>query len=272
MHIGAYLAVVDVHLHDLLSLHAAQLLLIRGLQPALAYIVAPLVVGVLLQVALVHLAYIAQYVRRNGPVVDTQCTLRDVETFELVQHIFPAAKVLLRYLFHENRSRVRRIDIRFFHPAEEVLARDTHRAAEESRVQVLHHAGDDHQVVHRLVIHQQLAVAVVHESSRWILCDIAQRLILGFLLVLLVEQLQHRQPEHKQYPYRQEDNLHYATAMCVFVRHFISFVLTCKNTKKKRIRQIPVPHSLAVGKTSLTSFNLASSLCPSSLVIRYHER
>ena len=73
--IRAHLAVVHVYMHDFLALHATQHLLVALLQATLADVVALLVVGVAVDVGLIHLAHITQHLRRNGAVVDAQRAL-----------------------------------------------------------------------------------------------------------------------------------------------------------------------------------------------------
>ena len=224
--IGAYLAVVHIHMHQSLALHTAQHLLVALLQAALAYVVTPLVVRVAVQVALVHLAHIAQHLRRYRAVVDAQRALRDIEALEAEHLVLELGILRLRNLLHEYRRRIGRILACLLHALLEVLEVDAEAPAEIGRVEVLNHARNDHQVVHSLVVHQQLAVAVVDEAARRILRHIAQRLPPRQITVFRVEQLQHRQPPYEQDAHDDEDGLDHPSAIRILVRHNCVFNAT----------------------------------------------
>ena len=106
MLIGTNLAVVHVDVHDFLAFYTAQHILIAFLQSAFAYIVAPLIIGVAVEVGLVYFAHIAQHLCGYRSVVDTQCALRDIESLETEHFILKPCILLFRHLFHKNRCRI----------------------------------------------------------------------------------------------------------------------------------------------------------------------
>ena len=178
---------MDIPVDNLLALDATEHLLVALLEAALADIVAHLVVGVALQVGIVYLAHIAQHLCGDGPVVDSQCALRDIEALETEHLVLEPGIFLFRDLLHEDRTRVGGVVGGLLHAFLEVVDRDAQTLAEKGGVEVFHHAGDDHQVVDGFVMDEQIAVAVVDEATGRILCEAEQRLFVGIFAVLGIE-------------------------------------------------------------------------------------
>ena len=184
-------------MHDFLALDAAEHLLVAFLEAALADVVAALVVGVTVEVSLVDLADIAEHLCRYGTVVDAKGTLGDVEALETEHFVLELRVIFFRDLFYEDGGRIGGVLAGLVHALVEIAPSDFEALAEVVGVEVFHHAGDDHEVVHRFVVHQELAVAVVDESTGGVLRDVAQRLLGALFPVFGVEYLQYRQTPYK---------------------------------------------------------------------------
>ena len=213
---------------------------VRAEHPAIGLLARPPVVALLVELvgvylALVHLAHISQHVRRNRLVVDPQRTLLHVEAAELVEAVFPRAVLLLRHLLHKRRRRIGGILARLAHTGVELVAGDAHHASEHIGVQTFRHSRNDHKVVHRLVVDQQLAVAVVNQAAGRELCNGAQRLAIGLTAILAVEHLHKGQPYDEDDSHREEDDTDNRAALLILVSH-------CYSTDFAQNEQSPKAH------------------------------
>ena len=212
--LDAAAGVADENLHALV---AAQIRLVAFLHAEVAGIVAGRIIVVALHIVGVHLADVAEHVGGGGVVVLAQDALLYEESREAVELLLQAAVVLRRQLRDELLRRVRRIaGVEAFvaHVGEalaQLLGGDVERGAEVERVEGLHVAGNEHDVVGRLVEHHELAVAVVDEAARRIHRLFQKRVAVGALLVAAVVDLQVEQA-HKIYERYQG----YETAYYVF--------------------------------------------------------
>ena len=187
--------IAQENLHPLL---AAQHLLVRPLDTQVARVVAPLVVFVALDVAGRHLADVAQHIGCHGIGILAQHAVLDEEAGEPVELLLQAAVILGRELRHKGLGCIGGVSgieprvLHILHALVELLAGDSHRAAEVERIEGTHLAHDHHHVVGRLVEYQQLARAVVDEAARRVLGLFQEGIAVGILLVLVVEHLQRK--------------------------------------------------------------------------------
>ena len=99
----------SVAYEHLLPLAPAQKLLVALFQAQVARVVAWLVVGVLVDVVLVHLAYVAQHVGCRQVVVLAQDALLHVEAREAVQLLLDATAVLGREVGEQHLLDIGRV-------------------------------------------------------------------------------------------------------------------------------------------------------------------
>ena len=145
---------------------------------------------------------VAQHVGGNRILVLADGASLDVEARETEHFLLEYGEVLVRQLTHKDLLRKSRIAgilvavLDVFHPAVELLTADVQRLAEVQRVQMVfrlvHH---HHDVVGRLVIHQQLAVTVGDDASRRIFYLLQEGIRVGTLLVVVARNLQLKQTD-----------------------------------------------------------------------------
>lgn len=168
--LDASASIAQQYLHALL---AAQLFLVRLLHAEFADVVARLVVAVFLNVVGRNLRNVAEYVRTYRRLILAYAALLHVEAREAENLLMKVAELLRRKLTHEHLLRearvawVLRVVFDVVHALYEILFRDAQSAAELKRVdaslRLVHH---HHDVVRRLVVHEQTSVAVVDGSTR----------------------------------------------------------------------------------------------------------
>ncbi len=86
-----------------------------------------------------------------------------------------------------------------------MLRGDVDGAAEIQRVEWLHVAGNEHYVVGRLVEYHQLAIAVIDKAARRIYGLFEKSVRVGRLLILLVVDLQVKEPYKVYETYQQHE-------------------------------------------------------------------
>ncbi len=182
------------------ALDASQVWLVGALDAQVAGVVARGVVVVGIDVVGVDLAQVAQHVGRRDIVVLAQDALLYEEAREAVQFLLQAAVVLARQLRDEalgGIGGIARIEVLVAHIGKalaQIVGCDVERAAEVERVERLHIARYEHHVIGRLIVHHQLALAVIHQSARGVHRLFQEGVAVGRALVPLVVELQVKQP------------------------------------------------------------------------------
>ena len=152
----------------------------------------------------------------KGVLILSDGTTLDVETGETEHLLLEDGEVLVRQLTHEYLLCETRIAgvlvavLNGFHPTVKLLATDVQRLTEVERVEVVfgfvHH---HHDVVGRLIVHQQLAVTVSDDSARGVFYLFQKRIRVGTLLVVVAGYLQLKQTDdvyhHDEYGHSAND-------------------------------------------------------------------
>ena len=183
---------------DFLALDAAQPGLVALLDAQVARVVTGTVVVVVLDVAGVDLADVAQDVGGNGVIVLAQDALHDIEARETVQFLLQAAVVLGCEVVHEHLLGEGRVAAAFLHLGPSVLKfinADLQRVAEVDGVKRRHVLGNHHQIILGRVIHHQRVVAVVDEAARRVNHLLHEGVVVGMRLVGAVQHLQLHQAD-----------------------------------------------------------------------------
>ena len=195
--IAALYAPVGIAQENLHPLLATQLLLVEALHTQLAYIVAGLVVVVRLDVGRRHLGHVAQHVGRIGILILADAAPLHVEARETVHLLLEDGELLVRQLVHKHllgEARVAGI-LRAVHDSghtlHKLLTADAQCLAELKGVQMVAHLVDHHHdVVGRLVVDEQLSVAVGDDATRGKLHFLQEGVAVCTLLVVLTRNLQ----------------------------------------------------------------------------------
>ena len=184
-----------------MPLASTQPSLVTPFKPQVARVVARLVVGVFFNVIAIDFPNVAQHVGSGGVVVLTQDALHNVEAGEAVE-FFLYASIVLRgemadeYLFCVGRVvLVFRLVLHVGYTLVKLGTGNLQGVAKVYRVKGLHVLGHHHQVIGGLVIHDQLAVAVVDEPSRGVQGLLDESVAVGILLVGTVIDLQFKEPQ-----------------------------------------------------------------------------
>ena len=229
--LDASASIAQQYLHALL---AAQLFLVRLLHAELADVVARLVVAVFLNVVGRNLCNVAEDVRTYRRLILAYAALLDIETREAEYLLLKVTELLRRKLTHEHLLRearvawVLRVVLDVVHALYEILFRDAQSAAELKRVdaslRLVHH---HHDIVRRLVVHEQTSVAVVDGSARRIFNLLEKGVRVGVLLVVVAQQLQRKEPHDVD-----NDNCrcHESDDVAPFLEIIIAHFLLLKNT------------------------------------------
>ena len=139
--LDASVSIAQQYLHPLL---AAQHRLIGAFDTQVARIVAPRIIVVALDVAGRYLADIAQHIGRHGVGILAEHAVLDKEAGEAVELLLQTAIVLGRELSHEGLRRIGGVTgietrvLHILHALVELLAGDSHRAAEVERIEGAH--------------------------------------------------------------------------------------------------------------------------------------
>ena len=230
VHIAALDTAVGIAQQDLNALLAAKLLLVAALHAALADVVAGLVVVVVLDVSWRHLGHVAQDVGGIRILILPDAAALDVEARETVHLLLEHGELLVGELAHENllgEPRVAWVQSAVgdgVHAVVELLTSNVEGIAElsgiESAACLVH---DDHDVVGRLVEHQQLAVAVGDNAARWEVDFLEEGVGVGALLIVVAGNLEHKQAHnvdgYNQYSHPAND---IATILKGVVLHLLS--------------------------------------------------
>ena len=143
----------------------------------------------------------------NGILILADSTTLDGETRKLIQLLLKHGKVLGRKLAKEQLVGIGRIAgvetaiLHIGHALVKELPRDTQRLAESQRIQFLDIAHTHHHIIGWLIGHEQLAVAVIHHTTRRIYGLIEESIGVGMLLVLVVQYLQAEQTPYEYQNY-----------------------------------------------------------------------
>ena len=205
-------AAVGIAQENLYTLLATQLLLIRFLHTLLADVVASLVVVIVLNIGLRDLCHIAQDVGCIGILVLADAALLHIETGE-AEHLLPEhTELLVRELRQEQLLSEPRVAgvlaavLDIVHTTDEELLGDTQRLAELEGIDVtllfVHH---HHDVIGRLVVDQQIAVAIVDDTTRGIVYLLEESVTVGIALVVIAHQLQREEADDV---YHDNDDCH----------------------------------------------------------------
>ena len=186
--------IAQQNLHTLL---ATQLLLVATFYTQLSDIVARLVIVVLLDIGWRHLCHITQHMGSKGEFVLADRATLDIKAWETEHLLLKYGEVLVAELAHEHllrKARIARILVAILdgsHTTVEFFTRNIHHIAEIGSIQVVlglvHH---HHNVVGRLIIDQQLTVAVVDTTTGWIFYLFQESVRVGTLLIVIARNLQ----------------------------------------------------------------------------------
>ncbi len=184
---------------NLAALAATQIGLVTLLDAQVASVVARAVVVVVVDVALIHLANVAQHIGATSGVVLPQDALHDEEARIAIEFLLQAPIVLGAEVVHEHLLRVGRIVAHALHlldAAVVVGALDLQRAAKVGGVKRGYVLGNHHQVVGRLVIDDEAVVAVKNQTARRINRAFQKSIAVGIGFVLAVHDLQLKEFGH----------------------------------------------------------------------------
>ena len=177
---------------DFFTLDTTQPGLVAFLDAQVARVIPGTVVVVILDVAGVDLADVAQHVGSDRVVVLSEDALHDIEAGETVQFLLQSPVILGCEVVHEHLLGECRETASFSHflPAMvKLLAGDAHRVAEVHRVKRRHILGNDYQVVFGHIIDDQRVVAVIDEPSRRIDDLLHEGVVVGVGLIGAVKHL-----------------------------------------------------------------------------------
>ena len=192
----ASVGIAQQHFHALL---AAQELLVATFDALLAYVVATVVVGVGLYLALRHLADVAQGMGRSVVGVLTYGASLNVESRVFEKLFLKHAALFGRKLRHESLRGIGGVAgieapvAHVGHTLVKLFEADPQRTAEVERIEVVHFAGNESYVVGGLVEDEQLSVAVVDGSARGVLHFVEEGVAVGILLIFVRHYLQEEQ-------------------------------------------------------------------------------
>ena len=201
---------------NLNTLFPSQLFLITALNTQFTNVVACLIVLILLDIGRRHFCHITKDMCSKGVLILSDGTALDVETGEAEHLLLEDGEVLVRQLTHEYllcESRIAGVLVAIldgFHPAVELIASDVQGLTEVERIEVvfgfIHH---HHDVVSRLIVHQQLAVTVGDDTSRGVFYLFQKCVRVGTLLVVVAGYLQLKQSDdvyhHNEYGHSAND-------------------------------------------------------------------
>ena len=222
---------VGIAQQNLDTLLTTQRLLIGTLDAQFADIVAGLVIVVFLDIGRRSLSHIAQQMGCHVIGVLTDSTLLHVEAGEAEHLLLEHAEILIGQLTHEQLLRITRIAriavavLHRGHTTVELVTGDAEGMTELQRVKtVAHLVHHHHQVVRRLVEHQQLSLAVEHIATRGIFDFLQEGVRVGTLLIVVARDLKHEQTDdvddHNQ---RSHPAYHVAPVCQIVVFHPFTF-------------------------------------------------
>ena len=194
---------VSISQHNLHTLLTTQLLLIKLLYTQFSDIVASLIVVIVFNIALRNLTHITQHMGCIRIGIFSDGTFLDIETGEsehlLLEHTeIPVAQLPHKKLLSIARiARVLRAVLDIVHSLDKKLFRNTQRITEIHRIKpaaLLVH--DHHQIVRRLIIHQQLTITVVNGTTSRKLNTLQEGITVGILLVVVAHNLKRKQTNH----------------------------------------------------------------------------
>ena len=149
--------IAEQNLHPFL---ATQYLFVKLLNPRAARIVALHIVGIFLNIPLVHLSYVTQHMGGIRILILADGTVLDIKTRKLIQLLLQHTVLLCRKLIHKHLRHIRRVTrIKFpvfdvAHPFDKLSLGYTQYITQVGCIKRLNLAHNQHHVVGRLVIHQ----------------------------------------------------------------------------------------------------------------------
>ena len=171
--------------------------------------------------------------RAHLRLVLAYAALLHVETREAEYLFLEEAELLRRELTHKELlrkarvARVLRVVLNVVHALYEELFRDAKRVAKLKRVDAslcfVHH---DHNVVSRLIVHEQSAVAVVDGTTRRVFDFLEEGVGVGVLLVVVAKQLQREETHDVDNDNsRCHESDYVAPFLKVIIAHFLLLML-----------------------------------------------
>ena len=163
---------MDIAEHDALALFPAEHFFVRTFKSELPDVVSTLIIGVGIDVGLIHLTDVAQHKGRPRTGITTDGALLGRKTIETEELFTDFRKLLSRNLTHEKLGRIARIVWMFFrildicHTGDVFLPCDTHGIAEIEGVDAMLVLHDDVDIVRRLIIDHQTSLAVEDKTAR----------------------------------------------------------------------------------------------------------
>ena len=191
---------MNVDHHHSQAFLSTEFLFVELLDARLPHIVVSPVIGIRVQLFLVDGADVPQRMCGDGLGIVPDGTHLEIEPRVAVKDFADMRVVFLGNLGDEDRGFDPGVVAGLVEAFHIRLAGNVQQAAELGRVDAFADlSGDHHQVVHRLVIHQQFSVPVEHFATCWILGDIAQHIVVGRPFQLAVKHLEGEQlDEEKQ--------------------------------------------------------------------------
>ena len=240
-----------------LPLLATQIRLVALLDAEVAGVVAGAVVGVVVDIVLVHLADVAEDVGAAGAVVFAECLFLNEESGEAVELLLKAAIVLERQMADKHLLGKRGVAgvapsvAHLLKLLAKLWKRDLQRAAQVERVEVVYLLGDDHDVVCRLVEHDETPLAVVDHTARGI-DGLAQKGIgVGVFLECLVSHLQVEQTHNVKH---RNDNYQSGDDKSAFLQFVLShFLALTSASMPSRMTNVSAVHPTTRYKDSRKS-------------------
>ena len=234
--------------HYLYSFLASQFFLIRAFDTQFTDIVARLVVVVLVYISLRHLGHITEDLRRTVVMILPDSPSLYIKTGE-AEHLFlKRTEILITQMAHEQllgETRITLLLLYKVHPLVEIVHRDVQRLAKRDRIEpsallILHH----HDVVSRLIINHQLAVAVGNDTTRRVFNLLKESIGVGTLAIIVAHYLQSEQPydigDHYNDSHTAYDNTP-VIKLKVLHRRLLTFSITSNSTDVTAI--LPATHS-----------------------------
>ena len=187
---------------DLLAFHPTQDLFVGAFHARSTGIVTLDIITVILNVLLVDFANVSQNIGSIGIFILPIGSVLNIKAGKFIEFLLQNTIFLCRKLVHEELrdiGRIARIEptiLDVCHPLDKLFFRDPQNLAEVQRIERLHLTHDHHHLISGLVIHQQLPVTVINQSTGWIERLFQKGIAVCPCLVVAIDNLQHEQADH----------------------------------------------------------------------------
>jgi len=191
------MSIAQQYLHTLLP---TKLFLIAALHTKFAYIVARLVVIIVLDIGRRHFSHVTKHVGSIRILILPDTAALYVKTGETVYLLLKKTEILIGQLVHEQllgKRRIARRALYLLHTLDKIFAGYAQSLAQRGSIglatRLTHH---HHDIVCRLIVYEQPAVAVGYNASRGKLHLFQKSIGVGILLVVVTHHLQEEQPHY----------------------------------------------------------------------------